>query len=217
MRNAALTIALIGSLAAPLAAEGRSNGRQQGIPPGHMPPPGQCRVWYDGRPPGQQPPPSSCREAERIASRDRYARVIYGGDRRDDRWERDDDRRGRGDQRYPNRYPRSDDRRYPDRYGYGYQSVPFDNGYKDGFRRVGRTQETTTALTLAAIAGIGRLTEGTSAISAPRTSTRTSTGRGSWLAMRRAIGIRATTGGGRSDDSDGKSSLRPLLTVASGW
>ena len=31
-----------------------------GVPPGHMPPPGQCRVWYPDRPPGQQPPPSSC-------------------------------------------------------------------------------------------------------------------------------------------------------------
>ena len=30
------------------------------IPPGHMPPPGQCRVWYPGRPPGHQPPPGNC-------------------------------------------------------------------------------------------------------------------------------------------------------------
>jgi hypothetical protein len=37
-------------------------------------------VWYDDLPPGQDPPPTSCREAERIASRDRYVRVIYGGD-----------------------------------------------------------------------------------------------------------------------------------------
>jgi hypothetical protein len=50
----------------------------QGIPPGHLPPPGSCRVWYDGRPPGQQPPPVSCREAERTAARQRHARVIYG-------------------------------------------------------------------------------------------------------------------------------------------
>jgi len=26
------------------------------IPPGHMPPPGKCRIWYPNRPPGQQPP-----------------------------------------------------------------------------------------------------------------------------------------------------------------
>jgi hypothetical protein len=27
------------------------------IPPGHLPPPGSCRIWYPDRPPGQQPPP----------------------------------------------------------------------------------------------------------------------------------------------------------------
>ena len=32
------------------------------IPPGHMPPPGSCRIWYPDRPPGQQPPPGSCRD-----------------------------------------------------------------------------------------------------------------------------------------------------------
>ncbi len=31
------------------------------IPPGHMPPPGSCRVWFPDRPPGQQPPPGNCR------------------------------------------------------------------------------------------------------------------------------------------------------------
>ena len=30
------------------------------IPPGHMPPPGSCKVWYPGLPPGQQPPPGPC-------------------------------------------------------------------------------------------------------------------------------------------------------------
>lgn len=30
------------------------------IPPGHYPPPGECRVWYPDRPPGHQPPPGSC-------------------------------------------------------------------------------------------------------------------------------------------------------------
>jgi hypothetical protein len=32
------------------------------IPPGHMPPPGKCRIWYPDLPPGQQPPPGDCRE-----------------------------------------------------------------------------------------------------------------------------------------------------------
>ena len=31
-----------------------------GVPRGHYPPPGECRVWYPNRPPGQQPPPTSC-------------------------------------------------------------------------------------------------------------------------------------------------------------
>lgn len=38
-----------------------------GIPEGHLPPPGECRVWYPGRPAGQQPPPRHCDEAERTA------------------------------------------------------------------------------------------------------------------------------------------------------
>lgn len=33
------------------------------IPPGHYPPPGECRVWYPDRPPGHQPPPVKCRNA----------------------------------------------------------------------------------------------------------------------------------------------------------
>jgi hypothetical protein len=45
--------------------EGRSYFHQHGythldIPPGHLPPPGECRVWYPGKPPGHQPPPGPC-------------------------------------------------------------------------------------------------------------------------------------------------------------
>ncbi len=34
-------------------------------PPGHLPPPGECRIWYRGTPPGQQPPPGPCPALER--------------------------------------------------------------------------------------------------------------------------------------------------------
>ncbi|MCE8019925.1 hypothetical protein HOP51_07330 [Halomonas sp. MCCC 1A11036] len=36
-----------------------------GIPPGHMPPPGECRIWYHDSPPGQQPPPGDCYDMQR--------------------------------------------------------------------------------------------------------------------------------------------------------
>lgn len=35
-------------------------GPQAKIPPGHLPPPGACRVWFPDRPPGHQPPPGPC-------------------------------------------------------------------------------------------------------------------------------------------------------------
>jgi hypothetical protein len=77
------------------------------VPNGHLPPPGECRVWLPDRPPGQQPPPTSCRQAEREAYR-HGGRVIYGGSEgRDDRYYDDDDfrrdrRDGRRDDGYAN-------------------------------------------------------------------------------------------------------------------
>jgi hypothetical protein len=99
----------------PAAAQPRQRGGGS-VPPGHMPPPGLCRVWYDGVQPGRQPRPVNCRTAESIASRTRGARVIYG----DDGWWSSRSRRG----------PYGDNR---GGYGYRYQTPAVANGYSDGF------------------------------------------------------------------------------------
>lgn len=43
----------------------RADGRRFHIPPGHDPPPGQCRIWNPDRPPGLQDPPGQCDRLER--------------------------------------------------------------------------------------------------------------------------------------------------------
>lgn len=114
-------------------AQGRGNGNgngngkgkkgksAQGIPPGHLPAAGECRVWYDGRPPGQQPAPTSCGTARLIASRD-GGRVIYGaGTRRDDR---------RDDRRYDD--TRAPDRVYPQTLPEMVWGVVFGRGERQG-------------------------------------------------------------------------------------
>lgn len=46
------------------------------VPKGHLPPPGQCRIWFPDRPPGHQPPPGDCYDLER--SIPPGATLIYG-------------------------------------------------------------------------------------------------------------------------------------------
>jgi hypothetical protein len=114
-----VTLALIGA-ATQVEAQGRRNGqtvrtrneiaRAQGIPPGQLPPANQCRVWYDNRPNGRQPSPTTCAAAERIAARDRDARVIYGQNVYDDRYRYGGVYDPR-DQRYPS--PGGNDRAVP--------------------------------------------------------------------------------------------------------
>lgn len=50
------------------------------VPPGHLPPPGSCKVWYPDRPPGHQGPPVDCWTAEQTAYRT-GGFVVYGGAR----------------------------------------------------------------------------------------------------------------------------------------
>lgn len=139
MRNIAATLVLVGLAALPAAAAqgraGRYGDRNQGIPPGQLPPAGQCRVWYDGRPPGQQPRPTSCDNAERVASRDRSARVIYGTDRN----ARGNGRNNRNNGPYDDRngvLSRLPIYGYPNaRTGGVYQNEIFNNGYQDGVEK----------------------------------------------------------------------------------
>lgn len=39
----------------PEASRGPSTAATLGVPPGHLPKPGHCRIWIPGTPPGQQP------------------------------------------------------------------------------------------------------------------------------------------------------------------
>ncbi len=46
----------------PNEKKGPSTAATLGIPPGHLPPPGRCRVWIPGDPPGHQTPSGPCSE-----------------------------------------------------------------------------------------------------------------------------------------------------------
>ena len=130
MRRAAFALILLAAVTGTSEAQGRrGNANSQGIPPGQMPRAGECRVWYDGLPPGRQPKPTNCDQAERLASRSRDARVIYGADRYGN------DRNG--NDRYATRNGDYRDRTgaYPNNRGYAYNSVPFQNGDRDGYEK----------------------------------------------------------------------------------
>jgi hypothetical protein len=136
------------------AADAQSRGRDrrevarvQGVPPGQLPPPDMCRVWYNGQP-GRQPRAMSCRQAQAIAARNRNARVIYGTDVYE-RYARDG-RNGvygnntgsypspgndRGVSRVPGRNRAPDgvyDRIYPNAPGARYNDTAYENGFRDG-------------------------------------------------------------------------------------
>lgn len=47
---------------------GPATGRGQVIPPGQLPPAGECRLWTPGVAPGQQPPAITCESARRAGA-----------------------------------------------------------------------------------------------------------------------------------------------------
>ncbi|HEX8257297.1 MAG TPA: hypothetical protein VF589_06660 [Allosphingosinicella sp.] len=76
--KAYLIAAAAAALLLPASAAASAKPGHGGVPPGHLPPPGECRVWKPGVPPGHQPPPTSCRAARRDAYH-RGGNVVYGG------------------------------------------------------------------------------------------------------------------------------------------
>lgn len=54
----------------------RQSHEHADIPNGHLPPPGECRIWYPDRPAGQQPPPGNCRDLKRKVPHG--ATLVYG-------------------------------------------------------------------------------------------------------------------------------------------
>ena len=52
-----------------------SSAKTLGVPPGHLPPVGQCRVWVPGKPPGHQARARSCSNIERDAPKGSW--ILY--------------------------------------------------------------------------------------------------------------------------------------------
>ncbi len=58
-------------------AKSHSPRKLTGVPPGHFPPEGKCRVWHAGRAPGQQPKPTECAKLMGKVPADAF--VLYNG------------------------------------------------------------------------------------------------------------------------------------------
>jgi len=52
-----------------------ASAKTLGVPPGHLPPVGQCRVWVPGKPPGHQERARSCSNIERDAPKGSW--ILY--------------------------------------------------------------------------------------------------------------------------------------------
>jgi len=72
-----LTVAALGAATATADAQGRGKAKgNQGVPPGHRPPAGMCRIWIDNVPPGHQPAPTDCETA--VRNQPPNSRIIWG-------------------------------------------------------------------------------------------------------------------------------------------
>jgi hypothetical protein len=91
-----LTMVALGAVTATADAQGRGKSKgNQGVPPGHRPPAGMCRIWINNVPPGHQPAPTDCETA--VRNQPANSQIIWGdnttprgrnvndNDRRDDR------------------------------------------------------------------------------------------------------------------------------------
>jgi hypothetical protein len=67
---------------APQAKQSRSTAATLGVPPGHLPPPGQCRVWVPGKPPGHQAKARPCGGIERTAAAGSWVLYRPGKDKK---------------------------------------------------------------------------------------------------------------------------------------
>lgn len=61
------TVVVAPSATTPTAAPATADRKALGVPPGHLPPPGSCRLWFPARPPGQQPKAGDCSTIQRQA------------------------------------------------------------------------------------------------------------------------------------------------------
>ena len=66
---------ITGPTAAAIAADAPTSAKTLGVPPGHLPPVGQCRVWVPGKPPGHQARARSCSNIEREAPKGSW--ILY--------------------------------------------------------------------------------------------------------------------------------------------
>ncbi len=75
---AGLALLLGSACVAVVADEPRRGGSYYAcnVPPGHLPPPGECRIWHPDLPPGQQSPPGDCYELRRRVPPD--ACLVHG-------------------------------------------------------------------------------------------------------------------------------------------